>query len=88
MLLAFGLSHPAFGISGFMGGQSGFDCGFFLVYITLLIVFTFVMLGLMLFAEHRKLEELESYFSKNKMVLEHKRKWGVTRDSPDFIAWV
>jgi hypothetical protein len=59
-----------------MGGQSGFDCGFFLVYITLLIVFTFVMLGLMLFAEHRKLEELESYFSKNKMVLEHKRKWG------------
>jgi hypothetical protein len=53
-----------------------------------LIVFTFVMLGLMLFAEHRKLEELESYFSKNKMVLEHKRKWGVTRDSPDFIAWV
>ncbi|NMZ18714.1 hypothetical protein [Pseudomonas rhodesiae] len=48
----------------------------FFVYVTLLIILTFVILGLMLFAEHRKLEELESYFSKNTVVREHKRKWG------------
>ena len=48
----------------------------FFVYVTLLIILTFVILGLMLFAEHRKLEELESYFSKNTVVREHKLKWG------------
>ncbi len=32
--------------------------------------------GVTLFVEYTKLEELESYFSENKMVCDHKRFWG------------
>lgn len=49
---------------------------FFLVYSAVLMVGVFVLLGLMLFAEYRKLDELESYFSENERVRRHKRFWG------------
>ncbi|MBS7844111.1 hypothetical protein KFF47_15120 [Pseudomonas fluorescens] len=36
----------------------------------------FITSGLFLFVEYTKLEELESYFSENKVVNDHKRFWG------------
>ncbi|MCU1785394.1 hypothetical protein NTD80_21850 [Pseudomonas sp. 13B_2.1_Bac1] len=36
----------------------------------------FVSSGLFLFVKYTKLEELESYFSENKVVNDHKRFWG------------
>ncbi len=38
---------------------------FFLVYTLVMIIGTFVVLGLMLYAGRTKLDELESYFSEN-----------------------
>ena len=49
---------------------------FFLVYSIVLMAGVFVLLGLLLFAEYRKLDELESYFSENEKVRKHKRFWG------------
>ena len=52
---------------------------FFLAYSVVLSVGAFIGLGLMLFAEYRKLDELESYFSENELVLDNKRFWGKNR---------
>jgi hypothetical protein len=48
---------------------------FFLVYSIVLFVGMSVVLGLLLFAEYTKLDELESYFSENEKVRYHKRFW-------------
>ncbi|NMX51598.1 hypothetical protein [Pseudomonas veronii] len=48
---------------------------FFLAYTIVLFVGMSILLGLMLFAEHKKLDELESYFSENEKVRYHKRFW-------------
>ena len=48
---------------------------FFLIYSIVLFVGTFVVLGLMIFAEYTKLEEVESYFSQNERVHDNKRFW-------------
>ena len=49
---------------------------FFLAYSIVLMGGCFVIWGLMLFAEYRKLDELESYFSENEKVRKNKRFWG------------
>ncbi|RQO47525.1 hypothetical protein [Pseudomonas sp. KBW05] len=49
---------------------------FFLVYTIVMMAGVFVLLGLLVFAEYRKLDELESYFSENEKVRRHKRFWG------------
>ena len=49
---------------------------FFLAYSIVLMGGCFVIWGLMLFVEYRKLDELESYFSENEKVCKHKRFWG------------
>lgn len=41
----------------------------------LLFVWTFVLLGLTLFVEYTKLDELERYFSENELVRDNKRFW-------------
>ncbi|WP_256350931.1 hypothetical protein, partial [Pseudomonas veronii] len=46
-----------------------------LAYTIVLFVGMSILLGLMLFAEHKKLDELESYFSENEKVRYHKRFW-------------
>lgn len=48
---------------------------FFLVYTIVWMVGIFILLGLMLYAEYTKLDELESYFSENECVRRHKRFW-------------
>ncbi len=48
---------------------------FFLVYTIVVFVGTFIVLGLILYAEYTKLDELESYFSENEKVCRHKRFW-------------
>lgn len=48
---------------------------FFLVYSIVWFVWMFVVLGLMLFAEYTKLDEVESYFSHNERVRGNKRFW-------------
>lgn len=48
---------------------------YFLVYSIVWFVWMFVVLGLMLFAEYTKLEEVESYFSHNERVRGNKRFW-------------
>lgn len=48
---------------------------FFLAYTLVWFVGIFVVLGLMLFAEYTKLDEVESYFSQNEMVRSNKRFW-------------
>ena len=48
---------------------------FFLVYSIVLFVGMSVVLGLLLFAEYTKLDELESYFSENEEVRNNKRFW-------------
>jgi hypothetical protein len=48
---------------------------FFLVYSIVLFVGMSIVLGLMLFAEYTKLDELESYFSENEEVRNNKRFW-------------
>ena len=48
---------------------------FFLAYTIVLFVGMSILLGLMLFAEYTKLDELESYFSENEKVRYHKRFW-------------
>ncbi|WP_438665623.1 hypothetical protein [Pseudomonas proteolytica] len=45
----------------------------------LLLLETFVLLGVMLFVEYTKLDELESYFSKNEVVQRNKRFWSRNR---------
>ena len=47
----------------------------FLVYSIVWFVWMFVVLGLMLFAEYTKLDEVESYFSHNERVRGNKRFW-------------
>ncbi len=60
---------------------------FFLVYTVVWFVGTFVFLGLVLFAEYTKLDELESYFSENEKVRRHKRFWKKISASTGIIAW-
>lgn len=48
---------------------------FVLVYSIVWFVWMFVVLGLMLFAEYTKLDEVESYFSHNERVRGNKRFW-------------
>ncbi|WET13386.1 hypothetical protein P3S72_19890 [Pseudomonas sp. D3] len=48
----------------------------FLVFSILLFIGSLVGVGLMLYAECKKLEVLESYFSENKLVCDNKRFWG------------
>lgn len=48
---------------------------FYLVYSVVWFVWMFVVLGLMLFAEYTKLDEVESYFSHNERVRGNKRFW-------------
>ncbi|WP_439899091.1 hypothetical protein [Pseudomonas veronii] len=48
----------------------------FLAYTIVMIMGTFVVLGLMLFAKRTKLDELESYFSENAEVRKRKQLWG------------
>lgn len=48
---------------------------FSLVYSIVLMAGMFIILGLMFFAEYKKLDELESYFSENETVRRHKRFW-------------
>ena len=49
---------------------------FFLLYTIVMFLEMLVGLGLMLYAEYQKLDELESYFSENETVRRHKRFWG------------
>jgi hypothetical protein len=49
---------------------------FFLIYTILVCAGAPISLGLVLFAEYRKLDELESYFSENSLVRGRKRFWG------------
>ncbi|MBV4451494.1 MULTISPECIES: hypothetical protein [Pseudomonas] len=49
--------------------------GFFLVYTIVWFVWLFVSLGVMIFAEYKKLDEVESYFSENERVRDNKRFW-------------
>lgn len=49
---------------------------FFLAFSILLCSGALVGVGLMLYAECKKLEALESYFSENKLVCGNKRFWG------------
>ncbi|MDE1533523.1 hypothetical protein PVE90_27825 [Pseudomonas carnis] len=46
---------------------------FFLAYTIVWLAGSCVVLGLIVFAEYAKLDELESYFSENEKVLRHKR---------------
>ena len=48
----------------------------FLAFTILVSAGSLVVLALILFAEYRKLDELESYFSENKAVQRNKRFWG------------
>lgn len=48
---------------------------FFLAFTSAQVTSSFVLLGLMLFVEYTKLEEVESYFSQNEKVLSNKRFW-------------
>ena len=48
---------------------------FFLIYTIVVFVGTFVVLGLMIFAEYAKLDEVESYFCQNERVQDNKRFW-------------
>ncbi|AYF49713.1 hypothetical protein DXV65_19760 [Pseudomonas fluorescens] len=48
---------------------------FFLAYTIVWFIGMLVLVGLMLFAEYTKLDELESYFSENEKVRRHKRFW-------------
>lgn len=52
---------------------------FFLAYSIGLFVWLFVSLGLSLYAEYTKLDEVESYFSQNEKVRDHKRFWSRNR---------
>lgn len=47
----------------------------FVTFTILVMVGGVTSFGLMLFAEYRKLDELESYFSENKLVQDRKRFW-------------
>ncbi|KRP74749.1 hypothetical protein [Pseudomonas paralactis] len=47
----------------------------FTAYTIVLSAGVLVLLGLMLFAEYTKLDELESHFSENEKVQRHKRIW-------------
>ncbi|MBY8972125.1 MULTISPECIES: hypothetical protein [Pseudomonas] len=49
---------------------------FFLAYTAVMIIGTFVVLGLILFFERTKLDELEGYFSENPQVRKHRQRWG------------
>lgn len=49
---------------------------YFLAYTIVWFVGIFVVLGLVLFAEYTKLDEVENYFSENEKVLTNKRFWG------------
>ena len=47
----------------------------FYMYTLVMIVGTFVVLGLMLYAGHTKLDELESYFKENAEVRKYQERW-------------
>jgi hypothetical protein len=49
---------------------------FFLVYTIVWMAGAFVLWGLLLFAEYRKLDALEACFRDNEAVRRHKRFWG------------
>ena len=49
---------------------------FFVAYTAVMIIGTFVVLGLILFVERTKLEELESYFIENVQVRKYQQRWG------------
>lgn len=49
---------------------------YFLAYTIVWFVGIFVVLGLVLFAEYTKLDEVENYFCENERVLTNKRFWG------------
>ena len=48
---------------------------FFVAFTVVNFIGVLVLLGLMLFVEYTKLDELESYFSENEKVLRYKRFW-------------
>lgn len=48
---------------------------FFLTFTIVMVIGTCVVLGLMLFAGRRKLEELESYFRENAEVRKYQQRW-------------
>ncbi|AUG08761.1 hypothetical protein [Pseudomonas sp. S09G 359] len=52
---------------------------FFFAYTIVMIVGTFVVLGLLLFAGCTKLDELESYFSENPEVRNSRQRWERTQ---------
>ncbi|WAT26590.1 hypothetical protein [Pseudomonas sp. GXZC] len=47
----------------------------FLIYSIVLFAGTFVIVGLMIFAEYTKLDEVERHFSQNERVRDNKRFW-------------
>lgn len=47
----------------------------FLIYSIVLFAGMFVIVGLMIFAEYTKLDEVESHFSQNERVRDNKRFW-------------
>ena len=49
---------------------------FFVAYTAVMIIGTFVVLGLILFVERTKLEELEGYFIENVQVRKYQQRWG------------
>lgn len=51
----------------------------FITFTIVIVVLMPINLGLMLFAEYWKLDELESYFSENERARYHKRFWGRNR---------
>ncbi len=61
---------------------------FFLVYTIVWFVGTFVFLGLVLFAEYTKLDELESYFSENEKVRNISIFGKEISESTGIITWV
>lgn len=48
---------------------------FFLIYSVVLFVWLFFVLGVLIFAKHIKLDEVESYFCENEKVRENKGFW-------------
>ncbi|WP_339437192.1 MULTISPECIES: hypothetical protein [unclassified Pseudomonas] len=52
---------------------------FFLVYSVVLFVWLFFVLGVVVFAKYKKLDEVESYFSENERARNNKRFWSRNR---------
>lgn len=60
----------------YLSTRGGLTMDLFLVFSILLFIGSLVGVGLMLYAECKKLEVLESYFSENNLVCDNKRFWG------------